>query len=165
MTFTFVEQPETVLVIETFVPAFNENDTYLTLFSVERDTSGNVISSSIIADDDNGNPDQTNNKGCSRIEIAGGLPSGTYYIKVHKPTAAGNPNYGIRVVDYDPGTTFPSIVPADEDETSVSIDSVDESVSTRWIPINPQPIVLDQEISRSIFPWDTDKDCFVFTIP
>lgn len=162
---TFVEPAAFLLVIETFTPAaFNENDTYLTLFRVERDADDNVISSSIIAEDNNGNPDRTNNRGCSRITLTEALELGDYYIKVHKPTPAGNPNYGLRIVDFDPGTSFPDIVPANEIGDSDTVDEVVESGITRLIPDNPKTIALGDVVSRSIFPEETDIDCFVFTV-
>ena len=180
LSLSFVEASTSILVIETFVPWFTENDTYLTLFTVERDTDGNVIGSKILAEDDNGNPDQENHKGCSRIAIAGGLSTGTYYVKVHKPTSLGNPNYGIRILDYDPGTSFPSGTvgdpdykdPANEIEDLATADTVDQSVSSAWVPVNPRTIALstasDDWISRSIYLVGDptgDVDCFEFTVP
>ena len=143
------------IVIDTFVPsAFNENNTYLTLI----DAGGNMI-----AEDDDGNPDQTNHKSCSRIDYQGGLSSGTYYIKVHKPTAAGNPNYGIQVHTNDPGASFPAITPANEDETV----PVDDAVDGNGVPTAPVTILLGpgQEVSRSIFPVATDVDWFELVLP
>jgi hypothetical protein len=140
------------IVIDTFTPpAFDENDTYLTLI----DADGNVV-----AEDDNGNPDQTNHKGCSRIDYQGGLASGTYYIKVYNPTATGNPNYGIRVLDYDPGASFPDIAPANEDDGGS-----DDGVDGNGIPTSPVSIDLEEVLSRSIFPELTDVDWFELVLP
>ena len=140
-----------VLVIETFDPAsFSENDTYLTL----TDASGNVI-----AEDDNGNPDQINHKGCSRITIQGGLPSGTYYISVRNPSGRPNPNYGIRVLDFDPGVDYPTLAPANEDESLVFLDNDVSGNKT-----TPVRIETGQILNRSTFP-NSDVDWFELVIP
>ena len=139
------------IVIDTFTaPAFNASDTYLTL----NDSSGNLI-----AEDDDGNPDQTNHQGCSRIVIVGGLASGIYYIKVHNPTGTGNPNYGIRVLDYDPGASFPSITAANDDDLGVDDGDVG------GVPSAPVPINLGQVLSSTIFPIATDVDWFELVLP
>ena len=95
------------IVVDTFTANnTNESNTYLTLI----DSEGNVI-----AEDDDGNPDQVNHNGCSRINYQGGLPAGIYYIKVQHPSEATvtSPYYGIRVLDYDPGSSFPGFSGAD----------------------------------------------------
>ena len=142
--------PQIVIDTVTDFPAHNENDTYIILY----DASGNLI-----AEDDDSNPDQTNHKGCSRINYTGGLSSGTYYIKVNNPTATGNPNYGIRVLDYDPGASLPSITGANENDGY----SDDNAVGN--VPTNPVPIYLDDVLSRSIFPLIDDVDWFVLVLP
>ena len=109
--------PPELTVIDTFpATGSSQNDTFLTLI----DTAGTIL-----AQDDNGFPNQATYVGYSRIEVIGGLAAGTYYIKVHKPTEVGNPNYGIRVHAYDPGETFPVVAGANEDETVPVDDAVD----------------------------------------
>jgi hypothetical protein len=154
--------PEPPIVIETFVNPYSWNDTYLRLF----DFAGNLI-----AEDDNGNPDQANHKGCSRINIAGGLESGTYYIRVHKVynpiDGDGNPNYGIRVVDYDPGDSIPTTsTTTDETEPpGPEDDAIDGTGVDDGLPTNPVSISIGDELSRAISPEDTDVDWFVLVIP
>lgn len=141
------------IVIDTWCDPFAANDTYLTLI----DAGGNVL-----AENDDDNPAQgTYNVGCSRIDYTLGLTSGTYYVKVHKPTDTGNPNYGFRVVDYDPGTSFAPITPADEDETGVYFD---DSENASGVPTAPVDLALGQVESRSIFPAD-DKDWYKIVLP
>ena len=140
-----------LIVIDTFTaPAFNANDTYLTL----NDSGG-----SLITEDDNGNPDQTNHQDCARIVGTGGLPSGTYYIKVNNPTGTGNPNYGIRVLDYDPGVSFPSITAANNNDGGVDDGDVG------GVPTAPVSISLGQVISSSVFPIATDVDWYELVLP
>jgi hypothetical protein len=139
--------PPDLIVIDTFPAGYNQNDTYLTL----TDASGTVL-----AQDDNGFPDQTTYVGFSRIIVSGGLASGTYYIKVHKPTVAGNPNYAIRVLEYDPGSSFPVVAPADEDETSWPPPPRDDPVDVNGVPTNPWTIAIGDVISRSIYDEDSD---------
>ena len=141
------------LVIDTFMPdsGIFQNDTYLTLI----DSAGNLV-----AQDDNGNPDQVNHNLCSRIDLPTGLSSGTYYIKVHRATATGNPNYCIRVLDYDPGASFPTESRANEDETI----PVDDAVNGSGVPIDPVSISLGGVISRSIFP-ESDVDWYELVLP
>lgn len=140
------------IVIDTWSDPFGANDTYLTLI----DAAGAVL-----GQDDDGNPAQgTYNVGCSRIDVATGLPVGTYYVRVHKPTDTGNPNYGFRVADYDPGTDFPTIDPVDEDETI----PMDDEVDAAGVPTLPQSIALGGDASRSIFPVESDVDWFQFEI-
>jgi len=156
LTISFVDKTaEPVWIIETFVNPFLESDTYLSLF----DASGNRI-----AEDDNGNPDQANHKGCSRISIVGGLAAGTYYIKVENRTGDGNPNYGIRVLDYDPGAVIPT-TPTTTNENDGGIDdAIDGTGVDDGIPTNPVPINIGDEISRAIAPAG-DVDWFELTVP
>ena len=142
------------IVIDTFTANnTNESNTYLTLI----DSGGNLI-----AEDDDGNPDQTNHSLCSRIS-QGGMSSGIYYIKVEHPTeaVATSAYYGIRVVDYDPGSSFPVFAGTNETDGG-SDDAVDGS----GVPLNPVSIDLDQVITtRAIFPQDTDVDWFELVLP
>jgi hypothetical protein len=143
-----------LVVIDTFTaPAYNASDTYLLL----NDSGG-----SLIDEDDNGNPDQTNHQGCSRIVITGGLPSGTYYIRVNNPTGTGNANYGIRVLDYDPGVSFPVITPANDNDGGVDDNDVG------GVPTAPVSINLGQVISSSIYPLTPlpgDVDWYKLVLP
>ena len=140
------------LVIDTFMPdnGIDQNDTFLTLI----DAAGNII-----AQDDNGNPDQSNHQLCSRIDHQAGLASGTYYIKVHRATDTGNPNYCIRLLDHNPGAVFPATPAANETSDT------DDAVGANGLPLNPVAIALGQVISRSIFPELTDIDWYTFTLP
>lgn len=156
------QDSEAVIVIETFDPqTYSENDTYLTLY----DSGDNLIN-----EDDDGNPDQANHKGCSRIIVTGGLANGTYYIKVHNPnpTGSSNPFYAIRVLDSIndsyPTVTLPT--PPYEDETSVYIDH--DAAQNRTTPVS---IDLGDILIRTIYPVDTtppdvdDVDWFELLIP
>jgi LruC domain-containing protein len=139
------------VVIDTFMPTgFFQNDTFLTLV----DAAGSVI-----AQDDNGNPDQKNHQYCSRIDRQSGLPTGTYYVKVHKPTDVGSQLYCIRVLDYNPGAVFPATAPVFEANDG------DDAVGVDGLPLNPVAIALGQVISRMIEPELTDNDWFTFTLP
>jgi hypothetical protein len=156
-------QVNTRIVIDTFPAGYNQNDTYLTLI----DAGGTVL-----AQDDNGFPEQGTYVGFSRIDVSGGLAGGTYYIKVHKPTELGNPNYGIRVLDYDPGEDFPVVVATDEDETSWPPPPRDDPVDVNGVPTNPWPIALGDANaqSRAIFAAPApeelnDIDWFELVIP
>ena len=163
---SFVEGKKTsFLVIETFNPnptIYALNDTYLTLFTVQRDANNNVVGSTVIAEDDNGNPDQVNHTGCSRIILTEELAPGSYYIKVHNPTGLGNPYYVIRVYEGNPVNTFPIVDPnKDEDDNdTVTYDAAENLL----IPVNPQLIAFDELVPRSIYPTATDIDCFEFLI-
>ena len=91
------------VVIDTFLPTgFFQNDTFLTLL----DAAGSVI-----AKDDNGNPDQKNHQYCSRIDRRAGFPAGPTIVKVNKSTDVGSQFYCIRVLDYNPGAVFPAAAP------------------------------------------------------
>jgi LruC domain-containing protein len=147
----------TRIVIDTF-PAPQLNDTYLTLYDV---VGGKAH---VLAEDDNGFPNQAAATGSSRIDVNGGLSSGTYYVKVSqisKPPVGSN--YGIRVLDYDPGASYPVAGPANEDET-VPPAYVDDAVDLNGVPTKPWSISPGQVIARSIFPQGTDVDWFVLVI-
>ncbi len=150
--------PTGLIVIDTFpATGSSQNDTYLTLI----DASGAVL-----AQDDNGFPDQATYVGYSRIVVSGGLGSGTYYIKVHKPTALGNPNYGLRVLDYDPGSSFPAVAAANESESPAYFD---DAVNADGVPLAPRTISLGAVVSWSINPEPdappADVDWYKLVIP
>jgi hypothetical protein len=144
-------QVNTRIVIDTFPAGYNQNDTYLTLI----DAGGTVL-----AEDDNGFPNQATYVGYSRIDVTQGLPVGIYYVMVSKPTEDGNPNYGFRVLDYDPGASFPIVASADEDEriAPLGLDHFDDAVDGNGVPTNPQSIAIGGVVSRSIFPEPGDPD-------
>ncbi len=143
----------TRIVIDTFpATGSSQNDTYLTLYQA---VNGQA---QVLAQDDNGFPNQATFVGYSRIDVLQGLPVGTYYVKVHKPTELGNPNYGFRVLDNNPGSVFP-VVPA-ANETSDN----DDAVGANGLPLNPVAALLGQALSRSIFPELTDVDWFWFQV-
>jgi hypothetical protein len=142
------------LVIDTFYPDGGDlSDTYLILI----DASGNVL-----AQDDNGNPDQTTHDGYSRIDYTAGLPAGTYYVRVNNDTGTGSPYYGIRAVDYDPGLSFPVLGTVNEND-GLS----DDSVGGNGVPTNPVPLSLGEAgaQSRAILPILLDKDWFELVLP
>jgi len=141
------------LVIDTFMPTgFFQNDTFLTLI----DSAGNLI-----AQDDNSNPDQVNHQFCSRIDYQNGLLSGTYYIKVHKPTDVGSLQYCIRVLESI--ESFPATAPVNE------APDTDGVVDGNGVPIAPVAITLGQVISRAINPEPPDPaadvDWFKLVLP
>jgi len=139
------------IVIDTFTSEnYSESDTYLTLY----DSVGSMID-----EDDNGNPDQVNHKNCSRIDYQGGLYGGTYYIKVENRTSTGNPNYNLRILDYDPGISFPTLPEANENDGN----SDDGDVGN--VPTNPVSIELGEVLSRTTFPFGGDVDWFVLVLP
>ena len=153
------------LVIDTFAPkGGGTSNTFLTLI----DHAGNVL-----ATDDDGNPDQVNHNGYSRIDYQEGLAAGTYYIEVKVvPWPAGHPSeftrdgsspfYGIRVVDHDPGEKFPEL-----DEERENDGGSDDAVGPDGVPLNPVPIDLGEAgaRSRAISPIETDVDWFVLVLP
>jgi hypothetical protein len=151
---------EPVIVIDTFVNPYSACDTYLYLF----DAAGNLI-----AEDDDGNPDQVNHEGCSRIKIIGGLSSGIYYIKLVKvnkePSVAfGNANYGIRIVDYDPGASMPATNTTTNEDDGGTDDAIDGTGVDDGIPTNPVPINVGDVLARAISPLG-DIDWFKLIIP
>jgi hypothetical protein len=137
------------LVIDTFNPSGGgSSDIFLTLI----DDVPNVL-----ATDDDGNPDQVTHDGYARITYSTPLPAGTYYVKVHKDTTTGGAFYGIRILEYDPGSSFPT--PGADPDASDSDD-----LTSGGIPTNPVPINIDEVKSRAINP-DTDEDWFIFILP
>ena len=140
-----------LVVIDTFHPgAGGWNDTFLTLV----DASGTVL-----ATDDNGNPVQANNLGFSRITYTDGLAAGDYYIQINNKSGLGDGYYVIRVLTTDPGATFPTVAAVDEQTDT------DDQVDTSGIPTQPVVIVLDQVVSRRLFPVATDVDWFQLVLP
>jgi len=140
-----------LIVIDTFhTGGGGYNDTFLTLV----DALGTTL-----ATDDNGNPDQADHLGFSRITYTGGLASGTYYIKLNNPTGNGDGYYVIRVLTTDPGSTFPTVAKVDETTDT------DDAVDGNGIPLNPVSITLGQVISRRLDPVATDVDWFKLVLP
>ena len=142
------------LVIDTFAPGGGgSSDTFLILI----DHTGNEL-----ATDSNGNPDQVNHLGYSRIDYLAGLSAGTYYIRVNNPTDTDQIYYGIRVVDYDPGASFPVLGDVPEDDGGS-----DDPVDGNGVPLNPVLITLGEAgaQSRAIFPRATDIDWFKLVLP
>ncbi len=150
--------PTGLIVIDTFpATGSTQNDTYLTLI----DAGGTIL-----AEDDNGFPDQASYVGYSRIVVSSGLAGGTYYIKVTKLTELGSPNYGFRVLDYDPGSTFPVVLAANEVESPAYFD---DAVDAFGVPTAPRSINLGEVVSWSIFPEPNappaDVDWYKLVIP
>ena len=138
------------LVIDTFAPPGGlVSDTYLMLY----DGSG-----SLLAENDNGNPDQTTHDGYSRIDYSAGLPAGTYFVRVNNDSGTGSPYYAIRALDYYPGSTFPKV--ATDNDTGDS-----DGVVVGGIPTDPVPLSLGEIKSRAIDPVGTDVDWFELILP
>ena len=152
--------PPSLIVIDTF-PAPQLNDTYLTLYDV---VGGKAH---VLAQDDNGFPNQAAATGSSRIAVNGGLSSGTYYIKVSQVSVPPvGSNYGICVLDYDPGASYPVAGPANEDEYEPPPSRwwVDDAVDSGGIPTKPWTISLGEVVARSIYPQGIDVDWFKLTL-
>lgn len=138
------------IVIDTFHPdGGGWTDTQLTLI----DSGGNTL-----ATNDDGNPAQGTHIEYSRIDQAD-LSAGTYYIKVSSSTGLGDGYYGLRVLTYDPGSTFPT--PGSQLEAG----DTDDAVDGNGVPTNPVSIALEQVISRRLDPLATDDDWFKLVLP
>ncbi len=143
------------ILIDTFpATGSSQNDTYLALY----DAVGGQAR--LLAQDDNGFPNQATYVGYSRIDVTQGLPAGTYYVKVRKPTELGNPNYGFRILSTDPGSIFPVVAGANEITESTPDDAVDAGGVPTAAWANP----IGQVSSRSIFPELSDVDWFWFQV-
>jgi hypothetical protein len=144
----------TYLVIDTFYPdGGGLSDTYVRLL----DGSG-----ALLAEDDDGNPLQSTHDGYSRIEVPGGLPAGTYYVRITNDSGTGSPYYGIRILDYDdPEATFPTLATVNENDGGS-----DDAMDANGLPIAPVEILLgdDEAQSRAVFPVVTDVDWFSFVL-
>jgi hypothetical protein len=141
------------LVIDTFYPnGGGLSDTQLLLI----DAVGTVL-----AEDDDGNPLQGIHDGYSRIELPGGLPAGVYCVRVINDSGTGSPYYAIRVLDFDPGTSFPTLSTTNEKDGGS-----DDAVDALGVPINPVPIQLGDAgaLSRAVFPVVTDVDWVEFVL-
>jgi hypothetical protein len=144
----------TRIVIDTFYPAGGGlSDTYLVLI----DAAGTVL-----AQNDNGNPLQSVHDGYSRIDMAAGLPAGTYYVRITNDTGTGSPYYGIRVANYDPDSSFPILPLVSENDGGA-----DDVVNAAGVPTNAMAIAFGDAgaRSRAIFPIVTDVDWMVFQVP
>jgi hypothetical protein len=152
-------QVYTRIVIDTFAPSGGgTSDTILWLI----DGSG-----SFLAEDENGNPDQQTHDGYSRIgveQLPGGLPAGTYYVRVTNPTATGSMYYGIRVANYDPGDSFPILGNTSENDGE-SDDFVDAATGVPTNPLEIEGFGDDYALSRALFPVAIDVDWMFFEVP
>jgi hypothetical protein len=111
-----------------------------------------------IAENRGGNP---NNPTFSRIDYTGGLPAGTYYLRVRAAVSSGNGPYAIRVL----------VVP-DEDYTSWLFGSAnnpdtpyesDDLPQSGGVPSDPVPIAIGERLNRYLTAGDVDW--FVLTLP
>ena len=140
-----------LIVIDTFHPgAGGYNDTLLALV----DATGATL-----VTDDNGNPDQADNLGFSRITYTKGLASGDYYIKINNPEGLGDGYYVIRVLTTDPDSIFPTVAAVNE------LTDRDDEVGADGLPLRPVTIKLGELISRRLYPVATDVDWFVVNLP
>ena len=142
-------KPYNRVIIDTYPPTAGPGgvNTKLSLF----DSSGNLV-----AADSDGNPTQTD---FARIDSAGQLLPGTWYIKVEGETGMEPGPYAIRVL-LDPDETYgPWQFGSYNNPDSYESDNA----SVGNVPSNPIPITVDGKLNRYLTPGDLDW--FTLTLP
>jgi len=177
VTFTFVEGPTLYdrIVIDTHSPNGSfTTDTYIDLFDSEGDPDADDPwtgddTADAIAFNDDGNPEFPN---MARIDYTGGLPPGTYYIRVRGAKEIVDEYYAIRVLSLNPGDTLPDYdfsQPLAEKPDVYEAAPGDDEPKSGGVPSNPVSIEIGATISRSIdYDYATqegDIDWFVLVLP
>ena len=160
------------LVIDTYSPnGSNTANTFIDLFGEAGDTDTQEPwdqtggSPAAIASADDGNPDYPF---MARIDHTGGLPSGTYYIRVRGNTALVDDFYAIRVLAPALGADLPDYQFPGLDSKPDFYEPDDEPRSG-GVPSDPVSILLgnDNALSRSL-DYDLvqgDIDWFILELP
>jgi len=163
------------IVIDTHSPNRSfTTDTYIDLFDSEGDPDADNPwtgddTADTIAWDDNSNPDF---KTMARIDYTGGLPPGTYYIRVRGALVTADDYYAIRVLSLNPGDTLPAYdFSQDVAEKPDAYEAApgDDEPKSGGVPSNPVDIGLGVVLSRSLDYDDTtqegDIDWFRLVLP
>lgn len=112
-----------------------------------------------IAEDDDGNPIHP---GYARVDYAGGLAAGTYYLRVRTPasTAVGGP-YAIRIL-LVPDDDYASWWYGSYNTTDTPYET-DDAPTSGGEPSEPVPIAIGERVNRYLDAGDVDW--FVLVLP
>jgi hypothetical protein len=160
------------IVIDTYSPDMSATcDTYIDLFDVNGDpdaddpwTGDDTVDA--IAFDDSSNTDWPGTY--SRIDYAGGLVSGTYYIRVRGAEVTVDDFYVIRVLSLKMGDPLPGYDYPGSFSASPDNEESDDSPQSGGVPTNPVIIELGNtnRVNRSIdFDGSGDVDWFELLLP
>jgi len=113
-----------------------------------------------------------------RVDYAGGLAPGTYYVRVRGLTSTQNGAYGIRVLDTSAdnptGPSWPWYFAATNPTDANPVGGFyepDDNPLQGGVPTNPVPITLNGKLNRWLTPGNVgsgtpgDVDWFVLTLP
>ena len=107
-----------------------------------------------------------------RVDYAGGLAPGTYYVRVRGLTSTQNVAYGIRVLDTSADSPsgpswpwyFAATNPTDANPAGGFYET-DDTPPQGGVPTNPVPITLNEKLNRWLTATPGDVDWFKLTLP